>query len=631
MSGPSVWSRSLLLSLSLAVAAPEAAAFPGVYLSKDGAKRVVKATHIVMMHRGDASVVTVMPDYEGPSTPYAVVMPVPADVTLDRVRVVKREFVARVEEMTAPRFHEFYEQDPCDPGPPQQEWERDLRVKTTGFLGGNQEFGGGEGAKKVPRELTLSLDTKFKEAESEYTFTLIGKPTASDDAGDDAKKTKGGKASSAEAGDSAAETYPDLASFAAAKGYQVPEPVAAALAPYLARGMLLLVGEVDSSKVELISAERGQLAGIRYWSSQPVTSFPLTLGRFNAEGKQDDFYYVLHPEHRWEPKNYGYVFPPTNLDLVPIVKTAKGKDRYVKERVSEVYNALFDRVVAKDPGKLVYEYAWHSKGCGEPCPNEPLLINELLTLGGDVLELETVPEAERQPPPADETEEEAKAFEAELKEMKPGERTPARKAREADRRELARRKALLERQQYVVSRFHHRFDAADAKKDLEIGPAKDHIEGGMGVPKGQQREVPPSPAVVKQPERTSRFQIRFNHFFPWEGMMQCEQPERWRWGKRWRHKRVWNKLWMGTDLAHKRRDEIDLAQVIRTDLPALGLAVASAQPAAGTPESGATAAEPSERKACGCRAAGGDPRSAPLGVLAATVIGAAGLRRRRRR
>ncbi|MBN2195470.1 MAG: DUF2330 domain-containing protein [Polyangiaceae bacterium] len=638
MSGSRVWSCAFLLSLATASLAPQAAAFPGVYLSKDGVKRSIQATHIVMMHRANTSVVTVMPDYIGPSGTFAVVMPVPSDVTFDRIRVVKREYLARIEEMTAPRFHEFYEQDPCDPGPIQQEWERDLRVHSTGFLGGNQEFGGG---KQVPREFSLNLDTKFKESESEYRFVWIGTPPAEEEekkADGKAKAKAKGKDTKddADAGDDGEgerpppETFPDLASFAAAKGYQVPGPIAAALTKYVERGMVLVVAEVDMSKVELVSGERGQLAGIRYWSTQPITTLPTTLGMLSANGKQDDFFYVLHPDRRWEPKNYGYVYPPTNIDTLQVIKV-NGKDRYVKERVSEVYNAIFDLVTDQNPGKFVYEYAWHSKGCGQPCPNEPLLINELLTLGGDVLEEQTVPEAERKPEPPAETDEEKKSFEAELKEMKPAERVEAKKVRKADRYELARRKALLERHNYVVSRFHSRFDATAMKKDVEVGPAADQIHGGTDIPKGQAHELPLEVTKVKTPGETSKYQVRFNHFFPWDGMMQCEQPERWRWGKRWRHKRVWNKIWMGVDLAYKRRNEIDPRTVVKSQIPALGLGNATPAPSASAAASAsASASGAPQKRACGCRTAGAGSTSAPLAFAAAALLGLAALRRRRR-
>ena len=58
-----------------------------------------------------------MPDYEGPLEGFAMVLLVPADVTVDKVTTLKRDFVDRLDSLSAPRFHEYWEQDPCDPGP----------------------------------------------------------------------------------------------------------------------------------------------------------------------------------------------------------------------------------------------------------------------------------------------------------------------------------------------------------------------------------------------------------------------------------------------------------------------------------------------------------------------------------
>src|SRR6187549_3248692 len=122
----------LLASLTLA---PTASAFPGFMAGKTQAP-VVHQTQIVVMKKGPTSVVTVMPDYQGSLEPFVVVLAAPADVVADHVVTLKREFVDHADQISAPRFHEFWEQDPCDPGPPEQEWQRDLRVSGAGFLGG---------------------------------------------------------------------------------------------------------------------------------------------------------------------------------------------------------------------------------------------------------------------------------------------------------------------------------------------------------------------------------------------------------------------------------------------------------------------------------------------------------------
>jgi hypothetical protein len=124
------------LVAALAVA-PPLAAFPGLMSSK-GKPPVVHSTHVVVMKKGPTTVVSVMPDYQGSLEPFAMLLPVPADVTLESVVTLKREYVDHADQISAPRFHEFWEQDPCDEGPVEQEWQRNRKVSGSGFLGAPQ-------------------------------------------------------------------------------------------------------------------------------------------------------------------------------------------------------------------------------------------------------------------------------------------------------------------------------------------------------------------------------------------------------------------------------------------------------------------------------------------------------------
>ncbi len=100
--------------MALVLSPAAALAFPGFFVGKSAAKRVNHETHVVIMHKGDRTVVSLALDYDGPLDDFAIVMPVPADVTVDHVKTLRRESVDRVTELSAPRFHEFWETDPCD-------------------------------------------------------------------------------------------------------------------------------------------------------------------------------------------------------------------------------------------------------------------------------------------------------------------------------------------------------------------------------------------------------------------------------------------------------------------------------------------------------------------------------------
>lgn len=555
-----------VLSAALLGSTPSAA-LPGVIAGKGDTARVSNSTQVVLLSKGDHTVITVWSDYEGPLDRFALVLPVPADVELAQVKALKRDAVDHLDEITAPRFHEFWEMDACEPGEPEQEWERDLKVKDSAvnFLGGGlPDVSGGQ---KLPPEMLLDVEPQFKEGE--YTFDMVPK------------------------GQSAR-------AWLAKKGLSLPAGAAEALGRHEAAGMRVLVAEVSTSKVELAGARRALLSPIRFATRQEY-SIPATLGLANSPGKQELVVYVLHPDKRFEVQNYPNVYPPTNVQV----------DLSVKERMGEFYAAIHDSLLQKNPRAFLVEYAWPTiKHCGEPCPNAPLAIHELLTLGADVVEAD-VPDAERNPKPPELSEEERAQLKAADKET--------RKRLEEQRREVARRRGLLDRNAYVVTRLHHRYDAASLPEDVKLRPAE-HVRGGVGVPVGPNAELPGS--VEPAPE--SRLQMRYSTAHPSKRVDQCENPKRWRWGKAPASYRGLRKTWTARDLAYKKRDKFALKDVIKSSVPALGIDVPAAAPAAAAP----AAAE--SKQDSGCGVAHGRVRASWLSIGAVFIALGAVARRRRR-
>ncbi|HWO10156.1 MAG TPA: DUF2330 domain-containing protein, partial [Polyangiaceae bacterium] len=379
-------SAPVLVAAALTFTEP-AAALPGFIAGKGSAPRVSNSTQVVLLEKGDQTVVTIWSDYEGPLDHFALVLPVPEDVALSAVRTLKRDSVDHLDEISAPRFHEFWEKDPCEPGEAQQEWERDLRVKDSAdnFLGGGMpDMSGGQ---KLPPEMLLDFEPQFKDGE--YSFSLVPKGQS-------------------------------VQAFLQKKGLSVPSKAASAIGKYEARGMQMLVAEVDASKVELGGARRALLSPIRFATRKPY-ALPSTLGLANSAGQQELIVYVLHPNQRFEVKNYPNAYPPTNVNV----------DMVVKERMGEFYAGVHDALLAKDPKTFLVEYAWPTiKHCGEPCPNAPLAIHELLSLGVDVVET-GLPKAERNPKPPPLSDEEKAQLKAADK--------ATRKRLDQVRREAARR------------------------------------------------------------------------------------------------------------------------------------------------------------------------------------------------
>ncbi len=575
-------SFSMLLGacLSLFAAAP-AHAFPGFLASKTKSDIKVNSTQVVLMKKGNTTAVTVMSDYEGSLEPFAMVLVVPGDVTAERVTTLKREYVDRVDALSAPRFHEYWEQDPCDPGPVEQEWQRNMKAdSSSAFLGGGDMP---QPAQKVAKE--LSLDVQAKQKEGEYAFSVLGK--------DDS-----------------------LAAWMKNKGYALPDGAEQAVQPYLQAGMKLVVAQVDTNRVELVGGDRAQLSPIRFWTEQPYDTIPDRVGLLNANGKQELIVYVLDPEQRYEAKNYDNLFPPTNIEV----------DFAVKERIGEFYAALQDIIAQKSPNSFLNEYAWPADGCGQPCATEPLMIAELLSLGGDVFE-QGVPKDEKQPKPAEPTKEELAAFKEATKELKPKERKAKEKQAKEDRQTVASRQALVGRHKYVVSRMHYRYDDKSLPNDPKFGPANGPVEGGVAQPKGQKAEA----STEVKSASANKLQTRYNNFHPWVPVIQCPNPDRYRWGKAPRDYRGLRKTWIAEDLTRKSRTQIKPAAMIKTPIPSLGL-TGAAPAATAAVDAGADAgtASPAEKSGkCGCSVPGAPSRSAWLSLLG--LCAALGALRRRRR
>lgn len=530
-------------------------AFPAIYVGKSAGDRVAHSTQVVFMHNEKATVVTWMPDYEGPLDAFALVTVVPSDVTAERVVTLKRDFVDHLDKLSAPRFHEYWEMEPCEPGEPEQEWERDLTAKEgTAFLGGG---GPSFGTKKAAKELFLNVNVEFKNGE--YTFHLL-------DAGDDA------------------------AGWLKSHGYLAPPDLAARLAPYLGRQMKVLITEVDPKRIELVGGERAQLSPIQFWSESDVESMPLRLGLGNApaKDKQEVIAYFIDTKDRFEAKNYKTQFAPTNLNV----------DFIAKEKMGEFYGALHDRFLEKNPRTFLAEYAWSLEGCGQPCATTPPELSELLALGGQVFE-QWVPDEEKNPKPPDLSDAEKMSFKEDLKLMEPKDRAKAKKTFEEERKTIASRKLLVQRHKYSISRLHYRFGAADLPEDPNFGRAATPVQGGTALPTGP-KGITSSEAKALAP---NRFQTRFYNLHPTPVVANCSAPLRFRWGKAPRTYRGLRKIWVAEDLTRKNRKKLDVEQVLLSPIPELGLKPKPVAVAA-VPDAGSAAPSATDSKSCGCRSVG---------------------------
>jgi MYXO-CTERM domain-containing protein len=409
-----------------------AAAFCGFYVSGADAELFNDATLTVMMRDGTRTVLSMRNHYDGPPEDFAMVVPVPTILDEDDVKVIPRDVFDRIDQLSAPRLVEYWEQDPCPAALGDEEPEEE-RVSPTSL---EVQEGADDGDYEAPTGVTV--EARFEVGE--YDIVILG-----------------------------AEESMGLDRWLRQHGYQIPDGAEGALRPYVQAGMKFFVAKVDVERV-VRSEGRAQLSPLRFHYDTDDFVLPVRLGLINSRGVQDLIVVVLARGVRYEAANYDNYAIPTNLDVIESTRDGFGA----------FYAALFDRMSELHPRSVITEYAWDAGSC-DPCPSPPLTENELVTLGGDVI-----------PSYADDVEAGEVPF------------------------------SFVN--DFVLTRLHVRYTSGALSEDLVFRPAPP-IRGGGGVP-GRAGELDKGVEVSSRNAYQGRYVIRH----PWEGPIECEQPQRGIWG-----------------------------------------------------------------------------------------------------
>lgn len=331
---------SLVLVIAFGLALPSLAqAFCGFYVGGADTKVYNNATMVTLMRDGKTTVLSMGNNYQGPPEDFAMVVPVPVVLQKDNVKILPKEVFARLDKMSAPRLVEYWEQDPC-PKP--------IGLGGYGTIGHGSGTGsgygtGGGGWGYGIADTTVVVEAKF--AVGEYEIVILS-----------------------------AEDATGLERWLTQEGYKIPSGAAPFLRPYVEQGSKFFVAKVNPSKVTFKDG-MAKLSPLRFHYESDDFSLPVRLGLINAKDKQDLIVHILAKNKRYELANYKNITIPTNLFV---------KDE-VRERFGEFYAALFDATQEKNPGAVVTEYAWAASSC-DPCPEPTLTLEELKTLGQDVID-----------------------------------------------------------------------------------------------------------------------------------------------------------------------------------------------------------------------------------------------------
>ena len=261
------------------------------------------------------------------------------------------------------------------------------------------------------------------------------------------------------------------------------------------------------------------------------------------------------------------------------IPTNIGVGQDAKARFGEFYASLFDRTLEKNKGAVITEYSWDASTC-DPCPGPNLDQNDFMTLGADVV--------------------------------------PSKQA-----------------WGYVLTRLHARYTKDNLGEDLVFKAAPPIVGGREWYKKDKELEKGSTASGV------NNFQGRYIIRNPWKGEIKCDDPVRGRWGgpsgqigSRPAPPRAAQKL------AEVPRGKLELASIVREDVPEIGLKTAGGgggsgdeddKPAEGPKEGGDKGEEkkapPAEPKDEGC-ASLGTPNASPWLLLGFLGLCLAARRRR---
>ncbi len=511
---------SLLLTTTVAstLVPTQAGAFCGFFVSGADAQLYNNASQVVLLRKGNHTVMTMSNNYKGPPEDFAMVVPVPVVLQKENVKTLSSDVFKHIDELSAPRLVEYWEQDPCYVQPP-------MKAKRMMAPGAPPSTMARERAKDD--DMGVTIEAKFEVGE--YQILILS------------AKESGGL-----------ETWLKL------NKYNIPKGAAAALAPYIRDQMKFFVAKVDIKKVQRDASGVAVLSPLRFGFDSAELRLPVRLGLLNAEAKQDLLVYVLSPDSRYEVANYPNVFVPTNIEVADAVRKSFGG----------FYAELFDEALRRANGRaVVTEYAWQTTSC-DPCPTPPLSQSDLYMLADEQVfpELSTLQVAA----PSKDSTLPSPASPSPKIGTQPSP-SPAPMAMPSPPPRM-RRPFFGRGPSWVLTRLHTRYDRQTLSEDL-LFRAAPPVWGGRANWDGTLGDH----GAVVQAGGSNNFQGRYIIRHYWEGKVTCDNPEYGRWGGRpgagWDQSAASSsgRPEAAKDLANAPRGKVKLSEVVQSPVPELGL------------------------------------------------------------
>ena len=324
--------RKLLIIGVFIALSPILFSFCGFYVSKADGTLKNKTSQVILVRDGSRTVITMYNDYKGDTKDFAMVVPVPVVLKKDDIHVVDQSIFQRLNDYSAPRLVEYWDQNPCS------SYEEDEKTKVLS----NRGFSNDKSAPASIMKKDMGVKIEAKYLVGEYDILILS------------AKESGG-----------------LKEWLTINGYKIPEGAEEVLDPYIRSNLKFFVVKVNE-------AEKKKLPGnflrpLQIGFNSPKFMLPIRLGMANADGDQDLIVYAFTRKGRIECSNYRNVDIPTGNN-VPL---------FVQKNFGAFYSNLFDKQWnSEDKSVGFLEYAWdvspqnfyHCDPCTATAPSEQDLV-----------------------------------------------------------------------------------------------------------------------------------------------------------------------------------------------------------------------------------------------------------------
>ena len=209
---------------ALILGAPhDARAFCGFYVGKADASLVNHASQVVIAHHDDKTVISLMNDYQGEPSEFALVVPVPVVLQQGQVHIGDRELFRKIDAYSSPRLVEYFDPNPCGSHAADGGGARDARSRLRR-----------PGADAAAEAKALGVTVEAEYTVGEYDIVILS-----------AKESSG------------------LETWLQQNGYKIPLGANRALEPYIRSDMKFFVAKVNLHGAQAHRADVSAAAAVR--------------------------------------------------------------------------------------------------------------------------------------------------------------------------------------------------------------------------------------------------------------------------------------------------------------------------------------------------------------------------------